>query len=104
MKKFLMSAMALTAVLIVPDLASADEVADRTQAIRLCRAEVAAQTGLEPDSVHLDQARVRGRSIRVDLDIWRDGRLQNVRCDVRRGDAVEIVAITPALQTATAAR
>lgn len=104
MKNFLLSAMALTAVLIVPNGAGADEVADRTAAIRLCRAEVAAQANVDPREVDLDQVRVRGTTIRVDLDLWRDGRLHNIRCAVSRGDELTIASITPALQTAAVAR
>ncbi len=100
MRNFLMSAMALTAVLVMPGVASADDVSDRNQAISLCRAEVQAQAG-EGASVRLDQVRVRPRAVRVELDLWRNGQLQNVRCDVARGQELTIAAITPALQTAS---
>jgi len=100
MKIFLLSAMCLAALVALPGVASADAVADRTEAIRLCRAEVAAQAG-DAATVRLDQVRVRGAAVRVDLDVWRDGQLQNVRCDVsRRGEELSIAAITPALRTA----
>jgi len=103
MKNFVMSAMALAAVLLIPGVASADDGADRTEAIRLCRAEVTSQAG-EGATVRLDQVRVRGTSVRVDLDLWRNGDLQNVRCDVsRQGPQLTIAAITPALQTASLA-
>jgi hypothetical protein len=102
MKNFLMSALALTAVLVLPGVAYADEAADRSEAIQLCRLTVAAQAGLEANQVRLDQVRVRARAIRVDLDVWRNGDLQNVRCDVNRGAELTIAAITPALQTASA--
>lgn len=99
MKNFLMSAMALAAF-AVPSIAAADDATDRTNAIRLCRTEVAAQTGAD---VRLDQVRVRGTSIRVELDVWRDGALQNVRCDVARNRGeVTIASITPPIQTASA--
>ena len=42
MRNFLMSAMALTAVLVIPNVAAADDVADRNQAISICRAEAQA--------------------------------------------------------------
>jgi hypothetical protein len=102
MKNFLMSAMALTAVLVVPSVAHADDVGDRSQAIALCRAEVQTQAG-DAATVRLDQVRVRPRRVRVDLDVFRDGQLQNVRCDVDRqqGDGLVIASITPALQTAS---
>lgn len=102
MKNFLMSAMALTAVLVVPGMASADTASDRSAAIRLCRAEVAAQAGVEPGDLRLDQARVRGTSVRVDLDLWRNGDLENIRCDVNRGETLTVASITPALQVASA--
>jgi len=104
MKKFLFSSMALAAVLFVPGLASADDVSDRTEAIQLCRGEVAAQAGLDASAVRLDQVRVRPRAVRVDFDVWRDGALQNVRCEVSRAAGELVIAsITPALQTASAA-
>jgi len=98
-----MSAMALTAVLVIPGVASADDVADRSQAIALCRAEVTAQAGSDA-TVRLDQVRVRPRAVRVDFDLWRGNRLQNVRCEVARGDELQIASITPALQTAALAQ
>lgn len=105
MKNFLMSAMALTAVLVIPTVASADDVADRSAAIALCRAEVTAQAGADA-TVRLDQVQVRPRAVRVDFDLWRNNRLQNVRCDVTRarGEQLTIASITPALQTASIAR
>ena len=102
MKNFVMSAMALAAVLVIPGVASADEVADRTAAIALCRAEVTAQAG-EGATVRFDQVRVRPRAVRVEFDLWRDGQLQNVRCEVARGQELTIASITPALQTASLA-
>jgi len=95
-----MSAMALSAVLVIPGVASADDVSDRNQAISLCRAEVQAQAGADA-TVRLDQVRVRPRAVRVELDLWRNGQLQNVRCEVTRGQELTIAAITPALQTAS---
>lgn len=104
MKNFALSAMALAAVLVIPNVASADEVADRNQAIALCRAEVQAQAGADA-TVRLDQVRVRPRAVRVDLDLWRGGALQNVRCDVARSaDQLTIASISPTLQTASLAR
>jgi hypothetical protein len=103
MRNFLMSAMALTAVLVMPGVASADDVADRNQAISLCRAEVTAQAGADA-TVRLDQVRVRPRTVRVELDLWRGNQLQNVRCDVARGQELTIASISPALQTESLAR
>jgi hypothetical protein len=54
--------------------------------------------------VRFDSVRTRLRTVHVDFDVWRDGRLVNVRCEVAR-DAGEltIAAINPVLITATAA-
>jgi hypothetical protein len=98
-----MSAMALAAVLVMPGVASADDVSDRSQAIALCRAEVTSQAGADA-TVRLDQVRVRPRAVRVDFDLWRNNRLQNVRCEVTRGHELVIASITPALQTASLAQ
>lgn len=104
MKNFLFSSIVLAGVLFVPGVASADDVSDRTEAIRLCRGEVATQAGLDADSVRLDQVRVRPRAVRVDFDVWREGRLHNVRCEVTRSrEELTIASITPSLQTASAA-
>lgn len=91
----------ITAIfMLAPGLASANEASDRREAIALCRAEVAAQTGLSLEEVRFDEARVGGRSVRVDLDVWRDGQLNNIRCDVSRGETLVIAAIDPALRAA----
>jgi hypothetical protein len=103
MKNIVISAFLAIAALSAPGVASADDVSDRSAAIGLCRAEINAQTGLGADEVRFDQVRVRPRVVRVDFDVWRDGRLQNVRCEVDRGANLTIAAITPALQTASAA-
>lgn len=100
MLKSLAAAATLAILLGLPGPAFADPVADRNGAIALCRNEVAARAGVEAGTVQLDQARLRGRLVRVDLDLWRDGRLQNIRCDVSRGPALTIASITPAVQTA----
>jgi hypothetical protein len=102
MRSFMISALALGA-LLVPSQAAADEVSDRNAAIQLCRAEVTSEAGAEADRVRFDQVRVRRSSVRVDFDVWRDGRLTNVRCDVERNAGeLTIAAISPALTTATA--
>jgi len=102
MRKFLLSA-AIAAAVIIPAQASADTVSDRTAAIQLCRTQIAAQAGVEADQVRLDQVRVRGRTIQVDLDLWSDAGLTNVRCNVARGgDELTVAAIDPAIATASA--
>ncbi len=104
MRNFLFSSMTLAVFLLVPGVASADDVSDRSEAIRICRAEVAAQAGADTDAVRLDQVRVRPRTVRVDLDLWRGGQLENVRCEVTRNRGeLSIATITPALQSAAAA-
>lgn len=102
MKNFLMSAMALAAVVVMPGVASADVAADRSEAIQLCRAEVATQTGADAEAIRLDQVNVRPRLVRVDFDLWRNGRLQNIRCEVSRGAELTIASISPSLRTASA--
>lgn len=105
MKKFFSYAVLAAAVLASPTAAFAgDNVADRSNAIQLCRAEVAAQAGAEADQVRLDQVRLRPRLVRVDFDLWRNGDLQNIRCEVTRGEQLTIASITPALQTVAAAQ
>ena len=90
MRNFLMSAMALTAVLVIPGVASASDVADRNQAISICRAEVQAQAGADAN-VRLDQVRVRPRAIRVDLDLWRGSLVgATIRVSLRRYPAAAI--------------
>jgi hypothetical protein len=94
----------LAAAVLFPAAASATAVEDRNAAIGLCRAEIAQQAGLTAEQVRLDNVRVSGRSVRVDLDVWQNGALQNIRCEVSRGQELTIAAITPALtQTASAA-
>lgn len=102
--KNLVVSVAFAASLLLPGVATAgDDVSDRSQAIALCRAEVTAQAG-EGANVRFDQVRVRPRAIRVEFDLWRGNQLQNVRCEVSRGDELVIASITPALQTASLAQ
>lgn len=104
MRSFILASLALVATAFIPAPAAfADEVGDRTQAIHLCRTTVAEQAGVTADQARLDQVRVRPHAVRVDIDLWANGALRNVRCDVTRGDHLVIASITPALQTATAA-
>jgi len=100
MKKFLISALALAAF-AVPAVASANPAADRNAAIALCRADIAAQAGVDAAQLELDNVRVRAGLIRVDFDLWNNGSLQNIRCDVSRGAELTVASITPALQTAS---
>ena len=103
MRNFILSSLVL-GFLALPGVASADEVRDRTEAIRICRAEVASQAGVELSQARFDQVRVRPHAVRVDIDLWRNGDLQNIRCEVSRtGGELTVASITPALTTATAA-
>ena len=56
------------------------------------------------DQVRFDKVRTRLASVRVDFDVWRDGQLTNVRCEVARnaGD-LTIASISPNLSGATVA-
>lgn len=104
MKYFASLALA-AALLAAPGVASAggSQVEDRAAAIQLCRTQVAAQSGADEADVRLDNVRVRASRVRVDLDLWRNGQLQNIRCDVlRTGDELTVASITPPLQTASA--
>lgn len=102
MRNLFVSSLAL-AVLAAPSVAFADQQSDARTAIALCRAEVAQQAGVELEQARFDKLRIRARHVRVDIDLWRDGRLQNVRCDVSRGgEQLSIAEIRPAIGTATA--
>jgi hypothetical protein len=104
MRSFLFSAIASAAVVAPGGAVAGNDIEDRTQALRLCRATVAQQAGVDDDDVRLDQVRVRGKSVLVDIDLWRDGKLQNIRCDVSRGAELLITSITPAVQPTFAAQ
>lgn len=84
MRNTLLAVTVAFAALLTPAVSHADDAADRSAAILACRQEAATQTGADLDSVRLDQVRVRSRVIRVELDVWREGSLQNVRCEVDR--------------------
>lgn len=102
MRVLFVSGLALISILGAAQPAAADVASDRAAAIQVCRDEVGRQTGVEPASIRLDQIRTRGRGFRVDLDLWRDGQLTNVRCDTAGGESQTVAEITPALATATA--
>lgn len=70
-----------------------DDAADRAAALRLCRAEAAARANVEPGEVRLDSIQTRARLVRVDLDVWKNGDLVNVRCDVSRDGDLRITAM-----------
>jgi len=103
MRSLIFSTLALGA-LVLPGAAAADEAGDRAAAIQLCRAEISAQSGVGADQVRFDKVRTRLASVRVDFDVWRDGQLTNVRCEVARnaGD-LTIASISPNLSGATVA-
>ena len=96
MKNLVLSALALAAF-AVPSIASADTAADRYAAINLCRADIAAQANVDPATLELDNVRVRASLIRVDFDLWSNGSLQNIRCEVARGAELTVASITPTL-------
>lgn len=98
-----LAVLAFAALSFAAPVASAGgDVEDRTAAIRLCRAEVAQQAGVTESEARFDEVRVRARVVRVDIDLWRDGQLTNVRCDVSRaGEQLTVASIAPALQLAS---
>jgi len=102
--KTTMFALAFAALSLTAPAASAgNDVQDRNAAITLCRTAVAEQAGVPQDQARFDEVRVRSHAVRVDIDLWRDGQLTNVRCDVSRdGEELTIASITPALQLASA--
>lgn len=102
MRILFVSGLALASILGAAAPASADVASDRANAIQVCRDEVSRQAGVEADTVRLDQVRARGRGFRVDLDLWRDGQLTNIRCDTAGGTTQSVAEITPALSTETA--
>lgn len=96
-----LAALALAVLSFATPATAGNVTEDRTAAIRLCRAEVAAQANVEADQVRFDDVRVRGRQVRVNLDLWRDGQLTNIRCDVSRDGELQIASITPAVRLAS---
>ena len=101
-----LSLIGITAALLLTSapLAAAQPQNQISDAIALCRTTVAEQAGVDREHARLDRAAQHGRTIRVDVDLWRNGSLTNVRCDVSRGDTLTVASISPALATATAAR
>lgn len=102
MRKTALALAALFATLASPTLARADDAGDRTAAIRACRAEVVDREGVSEDRVRLDQVRVRARVVRVDLDLWRNGALENIRCEVNRTGGATVATITQPAQAVAA--
>ncbi len=94
--------LALAASVLAPGFALARDNGERNEAIRLCVEEVVSRTGLNAEQVRFDELRVGRNTIRVDVDVWRGNQLQNVRCDVARGEALTIAALVPALVAETA--
>lgn len=83
----------------------ADAVHDRSEAIRVCRAEVAERAQVDPQAIRFDNIRAHGRNIRVDLALWSAGALTHVRCQVSLGDdGAQVASIEPPLAGTEAAR
>jgi len=93
MKSFFPALVALAALFVSAPAFAADDAADRTAAIAQCRTETAARAGVGEDSVRLDTVRTRARTIRVDVDVWSEGALTNVRCDFSRSATLTLTAI-----------
>lgn len=70
-----------------------DDAVDRSAALRLCRTEAAARANVSESEVRLDMIQTRARLVRVDLDVWKNGDLVNVRCDVSRDGELTIAAM-----------
>lgn len=102
MRITILSFLALAAV-AAPGIASADATSERAAAVQLCRAQVADQAAVSVDNVRLTGVRDSLRSLRIDVELWRNGARQNVRCEVdRSGDQPTLVSINPPIQTASA--
>ncbi len=94
MKSLILPGLAALAVFAaVPNAWAGDDGADRSAALRLCRAEVAARANVPAEEVRLDAIQTRARLVRIDLDVWKNGDLVNVRCDVARGAELQITAL-----------
>jgi hypothetical protein len=103
MRNIVLAGAVAAALLGFAPQASAVTDADLNQAIALCRGTVASQGGADLDHARFHQVSVRGRTVLVDIQLWRNNRLTNVRCEVSTGQTPFAVAsVTPALQTATA--
>src|SRR5262249_4695566 len=103
MRNLMLAGLLAAALFGVATPASAVSDADLNQAIALCRTTVAQQAGADLDHARFHQVSERGRLVRVDIQLWKNGRLTNVRCEVTTGQTpLSIAQITPALQTANA--
>jgi len=103
MRTTFLAALALSAALAAPGLARADQVGDQGAAVQLCRSQITSQAGVTDDQLRLTQATTRLSGIRVHFDLWRNGQVQGVDCQVLRHDgAFQVAAINPPL-VATAA-
>ncbi|HRO02296.1 MAG TPA: hypothetical protein PLS69_01640 [Terricaulis sp.] len=97
MRSLMFSALALGAF-VIPGAAGANEVADRSAAIQLCRAEISSQAGVGADQVRFDKVRTRLSSVRVALFGCEP------RCEVaRNAGELTIASISPELSNATVA-
>lgn len=99
---------ALTAALVLSGAGTAlarqsgDEL---SQAVTLCRDEIAERAGVEASAVRFESVRTRTRAFQIELTLQRDGRSEDVSCAVSRAGDREIMALEleEAVQTQAAA-
>ena len=104
MRKVFMSSVIVAALLGLASPVSAQPArSDASAAINLCRTTVAQQTGAALDHVRFDEVHQRAHAVLVDLNLWADGKLTNVRCEVARGDTLTVASISPELHSAASA-
>lgn len=75
--------------------AFADGVGD--QAASMCRSEVIRQAHVDASDVSVESVRVSSNAVRVSLNVRINRRLQQVRCDVARGDTLTVRGLSPSL-------
>lgn len=92
MRTLLLTAAALLTLGATP--AQADEAAARAAAIQACRTDIAAQTGLAPAAIRVDQTVTRATLVKVRFDV-KDGSGQThpVTCTVKSKAAPVLVGL-----------